>query len=73
MLNTNGIRLARDPQLAADLATLKLGFEVYLQFDSLTHFVEPNGKIYPFETWNLFYRDKVRLAEVHPVNNAEAR
>jgi uncharacterized radical SAM superfamily Fe-S cluster-containing enzyme len=35
MLNTNGIRLARDPQLAADLATLKPGFEVYLQFDSL--------------------------------------
>lgn len=35
MLNTNGIRLAREPQLAADLATLKPGFEVYLQFDSL--------------------------------------
>ncbi len=35
MLNTNGIRLARDPQLVAELATLKPGFEVYLQFDSL--------------------------------------
>ncbi len=35
MLNTNGIRLARDPDLVADLASLKPGFEVYLQFDSL--------------------------------------
>ena len=35
MLNTNGIRIARDPQLVAELATLKPGFEVYLQFDSL--------------------------------------
>lgn len=35
MLNTNGIRIARDPQLVSDLATLKPGFEVYLQFDSL--------------------------------------
>jgi hypothetical protein len=35
MLNTNGIRIARDPQLVEDLATLKPGFEVYLQFDSL--------------------------------------
>lgn len=35
MLNTNGIRIARDPQLVQDLASLKPGFEVYLQFDSL--------------------------------------
>ena len=35
MLNTNGIRLARDPELVAELASLKPGFEVYLQFDSL--------------------------------------
>lgn len=35
MLNTNGIRIARDPGFAADLATLQPGFEVYLQFDSL--------------------------------------
>ena len=35
MLNTNGIRLARDPALVAELASLKPGFEVYLQFDSL--------------------------------------
>lgn len=27
---------------------------------SCTHFVEPNGKIYPFDSWNLFYRDQVR-------------
>ncbi len=27
---------------------------------SCTHFVEPNGKIYPFDTWNIFYRQKVR-------------
>jgi uncharacterized radical SAM superfamily Fe-S cluster-containing enzyme len=25
---------------------------------SCTHFVEPDGRIYPFETWNLFYRDE---------------
>jgi uncharacterized radical SAM superfamily Fe-S cluster-containing enzyme len=35
MLNTNGIRIARDPQLVEALASLKPGFEVYLQFDSL--------------------------------------
>ena len=35
MLNTNGIRIARDPNLVAELATLTPGFEVYLQFDSL--------------------------------------
>jgi hypothetical protein len=35
MLNTNGIRIARDPQLVRELASLKPGFEVYLQFDSL--------------------------------------
>jgi len=23
---------------------------------SCVHFVEPTGKIYPFETWNMFYR-----------------
>jgi 7,8-dihydro-6-hydroxymethylpterin dimethyltransferase len=35
MLNTNGIRIARDPKFVAELAALKPGFEVYLQFDSL--------------------------------------
>ncbi|ANJ66778.1 radical SAM protein [Halothiobacillus diazotrophicus] len=35
MLNTNGIRIARDSAFVAELATLKPGFEVYLQFDSL--------------------------------------
>ncbi|WP_371223456.1 radical SAM protein [Roseovarius sp. 2305UL8-3] len=35
MLNTNGLRIARDPDFAAELAKLKPGFEVYLQFDSL--------------------------------------
>jgi hypothetical protein len=35
MLNTNGIRIARDRAFVAELATLKPGFEVYLQFDSL--------------------------------------
>jgi 7,8-dihydro-6-hydroxymethylpterin dimethyltransferase len=35
MLNTNGIRIAGDTQLVQDLADLKPGFEVYLQFDSL--------------------------------------
>jgi uncharacterized radical SAM superfamily Fe-S cluster-containing enzyme len=36
MLNTNGIRLATDPDLAKRLADLGPGFEVYLQFDALS-------------------------------------
>ena len=36
MLNTNGLRLANDPGFVAELAALTPGFEVYLQFDSLT-------------------------------------
>jgi hypothetical protein len=35
MLNTNGVRIARDKAFVAELASLKPGFEVYLQFDSL--------------------------------------
>ncbi|KIL97594.1 Molybdenum cofactor biosynthesis protein MoaA [Paramagnetospirillum magnetotacticum MS-1] len=35
MLNTNGVRLARDPDFATALAGLGPGFEVYLQWDSL--------------------------------------
>jgi uncharacterized radical SAM superfamily Fe-S cluster-containing enzyme len=36
MLNTNGIRIARDPAFVEALAALKPGFEIYLQFDSLS-------------------------------------
>ncbi|MBI3982039.1 MAG: radical SAM protein, partial [Gemmatimonadetes bacterium] len=35
MLNTNGIRIAREPEFVAELAQFKPGFEIYLQFDSL--------------------------------------
>ncbi len=35
MVNTNGIRIARDAEFAERLATYMPGFEVYLQFDSL--------------------------------------
>lgn len=35
MLNTNGIRIARDAEFVARLADYRTGFEVYLQFDSL--------------------------------------
>ena len=35
MLNSNGIRIATDKAFVAELAALKPGFEVYLQFDSL--------------------------------------
>jgi 7,8-dihydro-6-hydroxymethylpterin dimethyltransferase len=35
MLNTNGIRIAQDPEFVQALAAFKPGFEVYLQFDSL--------------------------------------
>jgi hypothetical protein len=35
MLNTNGIRIARDKDFVAALADLRPRFEVYLQFDSL--------------------------------------
>lgn len=36
MVNTNGVRLAKDPDFVARLAQYTPGFEVYLQFDSLT-------------------------------------
>ena len=35
MINTNGIRIAEDEAFVAALAEFKVGFEVYLQFDSL--------------------------------------
>lgn len=35
MINTNGIRIAREPEFAARLAEGKRGLEMYLQFDSL--------------------------------------
>ena len=36
MLNTNGLRIAQEPDFAERLqAAFKPGFEVYLQFDSL--------------------------------------
>jgi uncharacterized radical SAM superfamily Fe-S cluster-containing enzyme len=35
MINTNGLRLAREPGFAEALAGFMPGFEVYLQFDSL--------------------------------------
>jgi uncharacterized radical SAM superfamily Fe-S cluster-containing enzyme len=36
MLNTNGVRIAKDKDFVAELAALAPGFEVYLQFDSLS-------------------------------------
>jgi uncharacterized radical SAM superfamily Fe-S cluster-containing enzyme len=35
MLNTNGVKIAREPDFARRLAAYMPGFEVYLQFDSL--------------------------------------
>jgi uncharacterized radical SAM superfamily Fe-S cluster-containing enzyme len=35
MVNTNGLRIAKEPDFVARLATYQPGFEVYLQFDSL--------------------------------------
>ena len=35
MLNTNGIRIAQEPEFVSQLSRFKPGFEVYLQFDSL--------------------------------------
>jgi uncharacterized radical SAM superfamily Fe-S cluster-containing enzyme len=35
MVNTNGLRLAKEPDFAAQLARYQPGFELYLQFDSL--------------------------------------
>ncbi|MEX0853665.1 MAG: radical SAM protein [Bauldia sp.] len=35
MINTNGIRIAQEPDFVDTLAAFKPGFEVYLQFDSL--------------------------------------
>jgi len=34
MINTNGLRIAQDPEFVAGLAELKQGIEIYLQFDS---------------------------------------
>lgn len=36
MINTNGLRIAREPGFAERLAAYMPGFEVYLQFDSLS-------------------------------------
>ncbi len=36
MINTNGLRLAREPDFVARLAEGKCGLEIYLQFDSLS-------------------------------------
>ncbi len=33
MLNTNGLRIAEDPEFAGELAKFRGGFEVYLQYD----------------------------------------
>ena len=33
MLNTNGIRIAQEPEFVKQLAAFKPGFEVYLQFE----------------------------------------
>jgi 7,8-dihydro-6-hydroxymethylpterin dimethyltransferase len=35
MINTNGLRIAQEPDFVAQLAARKRGLEVYLQFDSL--------------------------------------
>jgi 7,8-dihydro-6-hydroxymethylpterin dimethyltransferase len=35
MINTNGLRIAREPDFVARLAEQKRGLEIYLQFDSL--------------------------------------
>jgi uncharacterized radical SAM superfamily Fe-S cluster-containing enzyme len=35
MVNTNGLRVAQEPEFAARLADYQPGFELYLQFDSL--------------------------------------
>lgn len=35
MVNTNGLRIAKEPEFAARLAGYQPGFELYLQFDSL--------------------------------------
>ena len=42
MLNTNGIRIAEEPDFVKQLAGFKPGFEVYLQFDSLRAPVHKN-------------------------------
>lgn len=35
MINTNGLRIAREPEFVARLASYRPGIEIYLQFDSL--------------------------------------
>ena len=48
----------------------KYDFDIGSVKRSCTHFVEPNGKIYPFDTWNLFYRDAVRGKPIPREENA---
>ena len=36
LLNTNGLRIAKDPEFARELGKFKGGFEIYLQFDGLS-------------------------------------
>jgi len=36
LLNTNGLRIARDEEFVKELSQFKGGFEIYLQFDGLT-------------------------------------
>ncbi len=35
---------------------------------SCIHFVTPQGKIIPFDTYNLFYRDGLKLAHREPAD-----
>lgn len=42
MLNTNGIRIAQEPEFVSQLSSFKPGFEVYLQFNSLRSSVHKN-------------------------------
>ena len=74
MLNTNGIRLARDPRFAPALA--EIGVHVYLQFDGLQQATQlairgkccvseivPDGRLIPFCAYNsVGYREQMRLA-----------
>jgi len=45
MLNTNGVRIAKDEKFVRQLSELTGGFEIYLQFDSLDDKVYENARL----------------------------
>lgn len=57
MVNTNGVRIAQDAE-AFDVRSVK---------KSCVHMVRPDGRIIPFEAYNLLYRDGLEKSVLTPL------